>query len=449
MAEELEEFGSLKARYIISIAQQEFDDGEGGVTQIFEGEIPDDEDDQVKEAAEVVEMALDAQEEGFESEAIDAVIEAYEVDEDDIEEEEDEDEETESEEEADEAEDEDEDSDEDSGDEDEEEAETAEVKPPWRGYDKRTLSELKKTLPTKDNETLAATYEYEVANKDRDGVKKLLERIAAERQEEDEAEEEETEHASDDPTNVRVRQGKKTMVIAAQNVDDMVKAGWEVDDDQDDIESAEAEDPDEDEEHEARTQANEEAEEEAPPKKKREKAAADDDEFDAEHLDLVQKVVKKIDKENLFVPDPLPEDIIELPFDLTDCTNTEIRKLHGAFNAYSSRAAYVLMIEEQCERACGYIMEEKMAAVINETEKIDPETKKPKTVTALEAEALQDDEVSLWKGRKQEHGSVVIGMRKERDMYDKTVTVLSREWTMRSEEFAQAGGLSNRSKKKS
>lgn len=451
---EIEEFGPLKARYIIGEAAEEYDDGEGGTTQIFEGEIPDDDDAALAQAVEIVEMALDAQKEGWESQAIDAVIEAYEVDEDDlVEGDEDEEGEGESEEEEAEPEDDGEEEgeedepvgvrvrqgkktlviagqnldqmlsagwevddnqenldgigevaggEEDEGDEGEGEEEAEAMKPPWRGFDGRNVKQLSASLPKKTDEELAYVYEYEKANKDRDSIIKLLESLAAERQEEAAEEEGEGEEET--------------------NADGLTEAEEEAIHEENDTEP--------DDEADLRTEE------------------LDDEDFDAEHLEVVQKVIKKIDTENLFVPDPLPEDVIELPFDLTDCSNTEIRKLHGAFNAYSARAAYVLMIEEQCERSCGYIAEQKMAEYIDSIEKIDEETKKPKSVTALEAEAKQDETVSLWLNRKHEHGSVAIAMRKERDMYDKTVTVLSREWTMRSEEFQHSGGLSNRSSKK-
>lgn len=293
------------------------------------------------------------------------------------------------------------------GDDQEDEADT--LGEPWNGYDQRKVSQIIEKLSELDEDELAYIYEYEVAHKDRVTIIKALEEIAAERtpdeeepQTEDDSQPEEGE-ASD-------------------------SGGKGIDPDAEADTAAEAAEP---------------SSEEAPASEANEEAGED-----TEHLRVIEQVSKRVDEEHLVVPAKPPQERVEIPFDMTECSDSQIRQLYSASRAYFARAAYVAKKEGQIAEACKNIADRKVNEELKSVSRIDPETKKEKNVTLLKAEAEASASVEMWRDRQRAHGHVAETMKKEAEIYGKDMDALSREWTMRHEELEHSGSLPQRGAKK-
>ena len=256
------------------------------------------------------------------------------------------------------------------------------VDPPWRGYQNKKMDEILKVLPKKDDETLAATFEYEEQNKNRQGIIKALQKLAEERG----------------------------------------------------LTSEPDPEPDDDPAEEVRDEARDGKVEERTPEPER------------DHEDLIAHITKRVDEEHLAVPQRPPEDRFEIPFDMTELSDRQLRRAYSAARAYFARAAYVAKVEGQISEACKNIAEKKSNEIIAATKKVDPETKKEKTATVLKAEAESDPTVAAWRERQHSHGAVASSMKRDVEIFDKDLEAISREWTMRHEEISHQGGLRGRGK---
>jgi hypothetical protein len=155
---------------------------------------------------------------------------------------------------------------------------------------------------------------------------------------------------------------------------------------------------------------------------------------DPEHTELLETVHELIARERLHVPAQIEDDPVELPFDLTTVGDKELQQLYSAFNAYSYRAGYLLMIEEAAEHKCKEAADEIVEAYIAKSDLEDS------TVTKVKAEAEQHDQVKKWRKRQRRHGILATSLRKDRDNYDRVCERLSRIETMRQDEWQRAGG---------
>lgn len=135
------ELSIKKARSILKEAKK--DHGEDA-PPVFEGDIPDDEGKMVEEAVELVEMAIEARENGQEHPAIDKILFLAEVD----------------------------------GDSSSNPNATDE---PFEGYDELKVGAIVRKLPELDDDELAQVFEYERENKNREAIIESLDEIAEER----------------------------------------------------------------------------------------------------------------------------------------------------------------------------------------------------------------------------------------------------------------------------
>lgn len=162
---------------------------------------------------------------------------------------------------------------------------------------------------------------------------------------------------------------------------------------------------------------------------------AGDGEPDSDHDELLSVVHDLIAREKLHVPPQIEADPIELPYDLTTVSDKQLQKLFSAFNAYSYRTGYLLMVEEAAEMKCREAADEIVQAYIASSSSEDADT-----VTQLKAQAEQHPEVHRWRRHQKRHGILGSSLRKERDSYDKVCERLSRLETMRHDEFERSGG---------
>ena len=93
----------------------------------------------------------------------------------------------------------------------------------------------------------------------------------------------------------------------------------------------------------------------------------------------------------------------------------------------------MLALEEAHESTCREAAEEIVTAYIAAHGDDDG------TMTQIKAAAEQNDDVKRWRKRQRRHGVLAAVLRKDRDNYDKVVERLSRQETMRDNEFTRAG----------
>lgn len=160
---------------------------------------------------------------------------------------------------------------------------------------------------------------------------------------------------------------------------------------------------------------------------------------DLTYESLLADLEEKIDKERLHVPQELPEERADLPFDLNELSDAKLRSLHQAFSAYAYRATHLLMIQEAYSRRCKEAADELARELLLATAKYDDQGKQ-KTIPVLEAEVESDEAVVRWRKRQRKHELFAHSLRTERDSYSRVVEVLSRQETMRQNEYERSGG---------
>jgi hypothetical protein len=152
---------------------------------------------------------------------------------------------------------------------------------------------------------------------------------------------------------------------------------------------------------------------------------------------LMEDVDEEIRRERLHIPDRLPEERPEMPDDLITISAQQLQQLYMAFSAYAYRANYLLVRQETAERKCKAAVTELTQALIAKAEKYD-EHGKQKTMTILEAEVAQDENVKNWTRRQRKHEQFAHFYRSERDAYQRYVESLSRLETMRHNEWERS-----------
>lgn len=279
---------------------------------------------------------------------------------------------------------------------------------PWRGYDSRDVKQITKKLPKLDNEELGEVFAYESENAARKSILKVLEKIAEERGLSMEGEESEEETESDD------------------SAEDGANGDSEIEEAEED-----------DDEKTARRKA-----------RRRGKSPKDEEPSDDEpdYKKLGEAIEKKVEEEHFAIPAPLPDNIAEMPFDLTELSEEQLRRLHSANLSYFGRASYVSKIEKALANACKNIADEYHDKAIVDLPKVDPETEKDKSATQLKAEAESDATVRRWRRRQHNHEEMRDSMKADADIFKQNLDSLSRDWTMRIDEMDHSGGLGPRGK---
>lgn len=282
---------------------------------------------------------------------------------------------------------------------------------PWRGYDSREAKQIIKKLSKLDEDELRAVFDYESENQARKSILKKLEEIAEER---------------------GVSDG----------------GGYEEEEEPQDEETPESE-IDEAEEH-------DEVQSDSRKRRRKGKAsfgkksggddAPEDDGEEPDYENLIDHITDQVEQEHFAVPRPLPETVSDLPFDLTELSEREVRQLYSANLSYFGRASYLAKLEKQLSIACKHIADAAFDDAIAGLSKIDEETEKEKSATQLKAEAERSPKVRRWRRRQQKHESLKESMRADAEIYRQNLESLSREWTMRTEEIDHSGGLGPRGK---
>lgn len=147
-------------------------------------------------------------------------------------------------------------------------------------------------------------------------------------------------------------------------------------------------------------------------------------------------------KENLPVPQHIEGDPDPMPRDLSSDTVTDkvIRKLSGEYQAYLSRTTYLLGLATSDLMNAEHLLEAERSRVWRGLDLIDPngDGKKQKLVKLIEAEILADAKVAKLTGEVNHHQKMVIMLKSLKEIYGGNVERLSREWTMRQNEWEKS-----------
>lgn len=302
--------------------------------------------------------------------------------------------------------------------------ELAEVEP-WDGYNTEKLRSIYEALEvgmeTDENpaELLAHVWAFETAHKRR---KRILDRLSeyAERLKGGKPEEKQTEPEPEEPEDT-------------PEVEPEAEAEVEAEAEPEKIPEPEAEEeapkpPTRKEQKEQRRQERVEREEQA------REEAPEEDKGDQVYDDLMDSIDAEIKRENMHIPPKLPEDKPKFPEDLTTISAQDLQQLYMAFAGYAYRTNYLLTRQEQMAMKCKEAVSELTNALLVQFDKYD-EHGKQKTMTILEAEVSQDENVKTWKRRHRKHEQFAHFYRSERDAYQRYVDALSRLETMRHQEW--------------
>ena len=140
--------------------------------------------------------------------------------------------------------------------------------------------------------------------------------------------------------------------------------------------------------------------------------------------------------EGLPIPQPVEESVPqEMPTDLTELGDKAVRRLYSTFGSYLGRARWRLAAANSNLANATHLRDEayrtqyikvKREAVTNE-EKL--------TIEDLQNLAKESEEYKEWSNRVKEHTNEATNWKALVDIYGGNVDRLSREWTMRTEQY--------------
>ena len=155
-------------------------------------------------------------------------------------------------------------------------------------------------------------------------------------------------------------------------------------------------------------------------------------------LRKTQNATNLAERENLPVPQHIEGDPDPMPRELDKIDDKKVRRLSGEYNAYLSRVTYLLGIELGDLKRAQHLLEAARASALRAAKVIDPKTDKPKLAKVIEAEILADKEVSALTKQVIDHEATVDMLKALQSIYSGNVSLLSREWTMRQNEWEKS-----------
>lgn len=147
-----------------------------------------------------------------------------------------------------------------------------------------------------------------------------------------------------------------------------------------------------------------------------------------------ERAFAKIREKGLPLPPEFEGEPPILPRDITVLSDLELRQYQSNLMAAQAQCNWEVAIALGDEDAALKVSEHYFAKRIKTLDKIDVDTRKPKTIPVLEAEASEDPKVVEWRDRLIDNRNTVRLLKSLRDGYLKSIDVISREFTMREAE---------------
>jgi len=140
--------------------------------------------------------------------------------------------------------------------------------------------------------------------------------------------------------------------------------------------------------------------------------------------------------EGLPIPKPTEEAVpYDMPTDLTDLGDKELRRLHSAFNAYLGRARWLLAIATSNLANATHVRDEEYRMGYKEAYGLAERAGTRLTKDSLDNMAKDYGPYKDWNDKVLKHSNEVTQWRALADIYSGNVDRLSREWTMRTEQY--------------
>lgn len=152
----------------------------------------------------------------------------------------------------------------------------------------------------------------------------------------------------------------------------------------------------------------------------------------------LMKEVNLASKHNLPVPKDWQGDPEHMPRDISELSDKDIRRLSGEFNAYLSRAKWLLAIAVSDLSHAEFLRDAAYRRAITIVDKVDKKTDKNKLKEVLDAEVREDPEFASYDAACLKHKQDVTTLKALVDIYGGNVDRLSREWTMRTDEYERS-----------
>lgn len=143
-------------------------------------------------------------------------------------------------------------------------------------------------------------------------------------------------------------------------------------------------------------------------------------------------------KHNLPVPkdwEGTPEDF---PRDISELTDRNVRRLSGEYNAYLSRAKWLLALAISDLANSTHLRDHFYRLALKKVSRVDPSTDKAKLKEVIDAEAREDVDFAAYDESVLQHQKDVTMLKALVDIYSGNVDRLSREWTMRQDEYEKS-----------
>lgn len=137
-------------------------------------------------------------------------------------------------------------------------------------------------------------------------------------------------------------------------------------------------------------------------------------------------------KEKLPVPPHIEGDAETLPRELDSVVDKEIRRLSGVYNAYLARATYLLGVEQADLMGSQHLLDDARASVLRSMDR------EKKLAKVIDAEIMADPLVNTLSEKVLGHEQNVSVLKALKEIYSGNIDRLSREWTMRQNEWEKS-----------
>jgi len=141
------------------------------------------------------------------------------------------------------------------------------------------------------------------------------------------------------------------------------------------------------------------------------------------------------DYDGLPIPRAIPEDALEMPTDLTEVGDKAVRRLYSAFNSYLGRARWKLALSLSNQANATHLRDESYRVAFLKAFKASKAEGEKLSQAVLEQFAQETEDYKNWSEKVREHTDEVTSWRALVDIYGGNVDRLSREWTMRTEQY--------------
>ena len=146
------------------------------------------------------------------------------------------------------------------------------------------------------------------------------------------------------------------------------------------------------------------------------------------------------ERDRLPAPSQIEGEPTEMPLDVTGADDRLIRKLHGEYGAFVARTTWLLAQASSDLQNAQHLRDEAARDAVRRIPKMDDETGKAKLAMHISAERDEDPEVKKWDARVRSHERDVEELKALKEVYAGYVSRLSREMSMRNDEYGRMGG---------